>query len=76
MKPLERKAATVAPGDDVWADGSGDVVWAQSFSGMGRTRLLQLAYAKTLVTAKVGRRRLFAKKSLVALLRASAAESV
>jgi excisionase family DNA binding protein len=57
---------------DPWADGSMDVIRAAEFTGLGRTRLLELANAGEVPSTKVGRRRLFARAGLVKLLRTSA----
>jgi excisionase family DNA binding protein len=59
-----------------WREGSMGVQEAAAFPGLGRTRLLEMAYEGTLPTTKVGRRRLFARRGLVELLRKAANEVV
>jgi hypothetical protein len=72
MKTAENTAPTVP---DVWKDGALDVKAAAEFTGLGRTNLLEKAYAKEVPTVLVGRRRLFARAGLVEMLRTAAKAS-
>ena len=49
-----------------------DVAAAAEFTGLHRTKLLELAYSGAVPSTKVGRRRLFARLGLVEHLRAAA----
>ncbi|MCL4684961.1 helix-turn-helix domain-containing protein [Myxococcota bacterium] len=57
----------------VWADGGASLAEAARFSGLGRSKLYQLMDDGKLPYTKVGRRRILARRGLVAMLERSAA---
>jgi len=65
-------APEVGPADDVWMDGGLTVAEAVRFAGVGRSTLYGEMEAGRLPYSKVGRRRIVARRGLVALLAGAA----
>ena len=61
-------APEVGPADDVWADGGMTIAEAVRFAGIGRSTMYVEMDADRLPYTKVGRRRIVARRGLVALL--------
>ncbi len=61
------------PTTDVWADGGAPMAEAVSFSGYGRSKLYELMDAGEIPFAKVGRRRIVARRGLRSFLERSEA---
>lgn len=53
---------------DAWKDGAMSVVEASKFTGLGRTKLLEMAYSGEIASTTVGKRRLFSRAGLIGLL--------
>lgn len=62
--------------DTVWRDGAMTVTEATQFTGIGRTKMYELAGQGAIPTTVVGGRRLFARQGLVSLLASGATESI
>ena len=66
-------APEAGPADDVWMDGGMTITEAARFAGIGRSTLYGEMDAGRLAYAKVGRRRVVARRGLVELLAQGAA---
>lgn len=63
-----RAAEPTAGASDAWQDGGMTIAEAVSFAGVGRSTIYGLMDAGRLPYTKVGRRRVVARRGLVALL--------
>ena len=72
MPPTTEVPTPTAAGEgagDVWAEGALGVSEATAFTGMSRSDLYERMAGGELAYTRVGRRRLIAKQSLLAMLR-------